>query len=138
MYASGVPADASAHSVTCVTKPCLPAAYLCGCKIKPTMFGFLKRLFGNNSDQLTDFISRGAVILDVRTPAEFKAGHVPKAVNIPLDQVQAKINTIKGYNKPVITCCASGARSGAAAGILRSAGIEVINGGPWQSVNALV
>lgn len=100
------------------------------------MFGFIKRLLGGNDAELGEWISRGAVIIDVRTPGEYKGGHVAKSVNIPLDQVKGQLKKIKAYNKPIITCCASGNRSGQAASLLRSEGIEVINGGPWQSVNA--
>lgn len=101
------------------------------------MFGFIKRLLGGGNDaQLGEWLQNGAIIIDVRTPGEYRGGHAPKSINIPLDQVQGQIKKIKAYNKPVITCCASGNRSGAAASILRGAGIEVVNGGPWQVVDS--
>ncbi|MBI1305024.1 MAG: rhodanese-like domain-containing protein [Bacteroidetes bacterium] len=101
------------------------------------MFGFINKIFGEKVD-LKDVISKGAVILDVRTAGEFQGGHVKGAKNIPLDRIQSKVNEIKKWNKPVITCCASGMRSGTAKSILSQNGIEVYNGGSWVSVNRLV
>ncbi|HRN36519.1 MAG TPA: rhodanese-like domain-containing protein [Flavobacteriales bacterium] len=74
--------------------------------------------------------AQGATILDVRTTGEFAAGHIKGAVNIPLDQLQNRLNKLpKG--KPVITCCLSGGRSGAALSLLKANGYEAYNGGGW-------
>lgn len=64
------------------------------------------------------------LILDVRTPEEFAAGHVPGAVNIPHDQVAARLDEI-GRDRWVLVYCRSGARAGAAEKVLAGAGIEV-------------
>jgi len=98
--------------------------------------GFLGGLFGGGAkkEQIIDMISRGGIIIDVRSQAEFKGGNVPGSKNIPLDTISGKANNIKKLNKPVIVCCASGMRSGQAASILKSKGIEVINGGSWRSL----
>ncbi|AXO81330.1 rhodanese-like domain-containing protein [Olleya aquimaris] len=96
--------------------------------------GFFSFLFGNKANKIKDFTDRDAIILDVRSKAEYDSGAIPGSKHIPLQQVQAKINQIKAWKKPVITCCASGMRSGSAASILRSNGIEVTNGGGWQSL----
>lgn len=91
-------------------------------------------LGNNDSEKIAEFIQNGAVILDVRTPGEFADGHANGSVNIPLSEVASQIKKIKKYNKPIITCCRSGARSGTAANILNNNGIDSINGGPWQNV----
>ena len=98
--------------------------------------GFLGGLFGGGAkkEQIIDMISRGGIIIDVRSQAEFKGGNVPGSKNIPLDTIFGKANNIKKLNKPVIVCCASGMRSGQAASILKSKGVEVINGGSWRSL----
>ncbi len=99
--------------------------------------GFLSALFGGNSakqEKILDMISRGGIIIDVRTPQEFKMSNVPGSKNIPLNTISAKANNIKKLNKPVIVCCASGNRSGQAASILQAKGVEVINGGSWRSL----
>jgi len=91
-------------------------------------------LGNNDSEKVAEFIQNGAVILDVRTPGEFADGHANGSINIPLSEVASQIKKIKKYNKPIITCCRSGARSGTAANILNNNGIDSINGGPWQNV----
>ena len=96
--------------------------------------GLLDLLFGNKTKKIQDFTSRDAVILDVRSKAEYNSGAIPGSKHIPLQQVATKISEIKKWNKPVITCCASGMRSGSAAAILKSNGIEAMNGGGWQSL----
>jgi rhodanese-related sulfurtransferase len=108
---------------------------LCGTNNIPPMFG---NLFGLGTKvDLGQKIKEGAQIIDVRTPDEFRAGHPKGAVNIPLDRLQSQLGKIS-KDKPVITCCRSGARSGMAADALKSAGYEAYNGGPWQNVQALL
>ncbi|MCF6351559.1 MAG: rhodanese-like domain-containing protein [Cyclobacteriaceae bacterium] len=86
------------------------------------------------SQDLKALMERGAIIIDVRTPGEFNAGHVVGSKNIPLDAIAASITDLKGKNVPIITCCASGMRSGVATNQLKSVGIESVNGGSWYSV----
>ena len=87
-----------------------------------------------NSEKVSEYLQNDAMVIDVRTPAEFEDGHVEGSVNIPLDTIANSIEDIKNYNKQIITCCRSGARSGNAANILNNNGIDTINGGPWQNV----
>ncbi|MDC0637168.1 rhodanese-like domain-containing protein [Flavobacteriaceae bacterium] len=92
------------------------------------------RLFGNKDNKIVDFINREAVILDVRTKEEFALGAIAGAKNFDLQQLPSKIKTISQWNKPVITCCASGIRSARALALIEQHGIEVVNGGSWQSL----
>lgn len=81
-----------------------------------------------------ELMKKGAQIIDVRTPAEFNGGHIKGSVNIPLDNLQKQLSKIK-KNQPVITCCASGMRSGAAKQMLQANGYtEVYNGGGWAGL----
>ena len=96
--------------------------------------GLLDFLFGNKNNMIKEFQSRGAIIIDVRTPGEYSQGAIKGSKNIPLQNINSKIETIKSFKKPVITCCASGMRSGNAASILNSNGIEAVNGGGWTSL----
>ena len=98
--------------------------------------GLLDFLFGNKNNMIKDFQTRGAIIIDVRTTKEFNQGAIAGSKNIPLQTITYKIESIKKHNKPVITCCASGMRSGSAASILKNNGIEAINGGGWMSLNS--
>jgi rhodanese-related sulfurtransferase len=91
---------------------------------------------GNKSESIQEFIEKGAVIIDVRSPGEFAGGHIKGSKNIPLNEIGAKINEIKKLNKPVIACCASGMRSSQATSILKQNGIDAINGGGWQSLQS--
>ena len=97
--------------------------------------GLLDFLNGNKTEKIKDFVNKGAIIIDVRTPSEFQQGAIKGSKNIPLQTLKSQVNGLKNLNKPIITCCASGIRSGNAATILKAQGIEVINGGGWQSLN---
>lgn len=97
------------------------------------MTGFFKKLFGNSTDY-KQLVNAGAIIADVRSPMEYKEGHIAGSKNFPLDSIRSRIGELKKAGKPVITVCRSGARSGMAKSILQSAGIEVYNGGPWTSL----
>jgi rhodanese-related sulfurtransferase len=102
---------------------------------KITIMGLLSMLgLGGKSESIQDFVTKGAIIIDVRTVGEFREGHIKGSKNIPLDTINGKLNEIKKLDKPVIVCCRSGMRSAQAASVLKSVGIEVINGGGWQSL----
>ena len=69
-------------------------------------------------------------IVDVRNTWEYEEGHVNNAVNIPLNEIPARIDEFRKLNRPVILYCRSGNRSGAAVHILKQAGVtNVYNGG---------
>ena len=89
---------------------------------------------GNNNEMIEKYLNEGAVVIDVRTPIEFREGHVKGSKNIVLNNIPTAVNEIKGFNKKVIAVCRSGARSGQATSFLSKQGIDVINGGPWQNV----
>ena len=102
------------------------------------MFGFLKNLFGGTSVDFAELVKNGAQIIDVRTPGEFNGGHIKGAKNIPLQSLGNNLSKIN-KKKPVITCCASGARSAAAKNILQNSGFtEVYNGGGWHSLKSKI
>ncbi len=90
--------------------------------------------FGNKEVMIKEFLEKEAVVIDVRTPAEFREGHVKGSINIPLNVIQARFFEIKEMRKSVITVCLSGGRSSQAANFLKQQGLDVINGGPWQNV----
>jgi phage shock protein E len=65
------------------------------------------------------------VIIDVRTPAEFAQGHVPGAINIPVDQVANRVGELaNAKDKDVVLYCRSGKRAGQAAEVLKSNGFN--------------
>lgn len=69
-------------------------------------------------------IASGATIVDVRTAGEFGEGAYPGALNIPLDELAARLAELGPKDGPVILYCASGARSARAARILSKAGFS--------------
>jgi rhodanese-related sulfurtransferase len=68
---------------------------------------------------------RGAVVVDVRPNAEFVAGHLPNAKNIPADDIAKRIGELPA-GKPIIVVCGSGNRAGKAASVLRAAGRQEV------------
>jgi len=74
-------------------------------------------------------------IVDVRTPGEFMGGNVAGSINIPLQEIQQRLDEIKSLQQPIILCCASGNRSGQATTFLKGCDIECENGGSWMDVN---
>jgi phage shock protein E len=76
------------------------------------------------------FIKRDAIIVDVRTPAEYQTGHIHGSINISVETLPIDLVKLKNKSKPVITCCASGMRSGSAKMILKANGYQdVYTGG---------
>lgn len=96
--------------------------------------GFFDFLFGVRKRELQDFLDKGAVVLDVRTKREWDRGHIENAKHIPLDTLQNHVKELKKLKKPIITCCASGARSAKAAEFLKLHNIIATNGGSWLSL----
>ena len=97
------------------------------------MFDLIKGLFkptANESGQAP----QNAVIVDVRTKDEFRAGHIEGSMNVPLDSIKKESISLKQLNKPVVTVCHSGNRSAVAKKILAAAGNEDYNGGAWTSL----
>jgi phage shock protein E len=74
-------------------------------------------------------------VVDVRTPAEFMGGNVNDSINIPLQEIQQRLDEIKQLKTPLVLCCASGGRSAMAAQFLSAQGIDCVNGGSWLDVN---
>jgi rhodanese-related sulfurtransferase len=97
--------------------------------------GIFSKLFGKSVDLKE--IAKGAVILDVRTPGEFKQGHIKGAVNAPLNDLNKHFTKLKNKDQAIITCCASGMRSASAKAQLKSQGFtNVHNGGGWMSLKS--
>jgi rhodanese-related sulfurtransferase len=98
-------------------------------------------LWSRRSASVSDvkaMLEKGAQVVDVRTPAEFRAGAHPKAVNIPLDQLEGRARELDPA-RPVLVCCETGSRSGFGVSILKRAGFpEVANLGSWRRIQTLV
>ncbi len=68
-------------------------------------------------------ISDQALVIDVRTDAEFKSGHIKRAINIPFDEIGSRINSVTTEkNREIVLYCRSGRRSGIALKTLKEIG----------------
>jgi rhodanese-related sulfurtransferase len=94
------------------------------------MFGFAP------APDYAELVKNGAVILDVRSPGEYAGGHIKGSTNIPVSDLARQLSKLD-KTKTIITCCASGARSGVAKAMLSTSGFaEVFNGGAWNALEA--
>jgi phage shock protein E len=71
-------------------------------------------------------VEAGALLVDVRTPAEFAAGHLPGAVNVPLNEVQRRLDALGPKDQPKVLYCASGTRSAMARSMLKGRGYSQV------------
>jgi len=90
------------------------------------------------SDAVRLVNDQGARFLDVRTPADFKRGHIHGAVNIPANRIEARYPEVDKLKGPLIVYCALGASAPAVVDKLRKRGREevfALRGGvnSWQS-----
>ena len=97
---------------------------------------------GLGANEAVQLINREkAVVIDVCEPAEFAAGHVVGAKNIPLAELQAKLpGAVKNKKLPLILVCQSGARSARAVATAKSLGFEQSQSlggglGAWRAAN---
>ena len=81
-------------------------------------------------------IDDGALLVDVRTPAEFAAGHLDGALNIPLDQiVDRKAELGSDLDRSIVLYCRTGHRSGLAEKALEGVGFtHLLNGGGYKDL----
>lgn len=85
-------------------------------------------------------IAEGAVVLDVRTPAEFATGHLPEATLIPVQELAERFAEVEQLakgdkEKPIVVYCASGRRATSAKEMLVRAGYKnVMNAGGYSDL----
>ncbi len=86
------------------------------------------------ADGLATKIRNGAIILDVRTAAEYDRGHIPGAINISLGSIRERYVELDP-GKTYITTCSHGLRSVKVVQILKERGFrQVYNGGAWSDL----
>ena len=68
-----------------------------------------------------------AILLDVRTPEEYRGGHVPGSRNLPLQQIEKITSVAEKKETPLFVYCQSGARSRQAVSLLQRMGYENVN-----------
>ena len=94
---------------------------------------------GVDVKQAQSMNKQGALLLDVREPDEYSAGHAPNAKLVPLGQLSSRLQELATYkDKPIVVMCRSGRRSAQAVSILKDAGfsqVSNVQGGiqSWES-----
>ena len=80
--------------------------------------------------------AQDVLVLDVRTKQEFDAGHFSTAINIPHDQIAARIKELEPYkHKQIVVYCHSGNRSAMALSVLKQNGFpKVVNAGGYDAI----
>ena len=68
-----------------------------------------------------------AILLDVRTPEEYRGGHVPGSKNLPLQQIEKITSIAEKKDTPLFVYCQSGARSRQAVSLLQRMGYVNVN-----------
>ena len=83
--------------------------------------------------QARRLVDGGAMLIDVRGPDEWDAGHAPGALHIPLDQLPSRVGDVAGAEQ-VVMVCRSGSRSARATQWLLGHGVDAVNlGGGMQA-----
>ena len=100
----------------------------------------LKKSGGISTQAALAHLKNGAMVIDVRTPGEFRSGHLDQAINIPLDEIEAGAPKLpKDKNQALLLHCASGMRSGVAQRKLTGMGYtNVFNLGSYGRARKIV
>jgi len=88
------------------------------------LFAFSGDTSGRDARRL---VEQGALLLDVRTPGEYADRHLPGAVNIPVQELAARLGEVGAKDRSVVVYCRSGHRSANAAAMLRQAGYAQVH-----------
>ncbi len=97
----------------------LAAVFASGC-----LFGLSGDVAARDAKKL---VAAGAVLLDVRTPAEYAEKHIDGAVNIPVQELASRLDEVGPRERPVVVYCRSGHRAAKAAAMLREAGFTQVH-----------
>lgn len=93
-----------------------------------TLAWFAKRAAFVSTEKAQKLLADGAVIIDVRSHDEFRAGNVPGAVNLPLGALRSEITQhAPDLNRPILVHCLSGGRSAIAQRYLKTLGYSHVH-----------
>lgn len=88
------------------------------------MFGFFSSIPSISTEELARKTDKSFILLDVRTPPEYRSGHIKNAKNIPVNKIESYE---QDKNEEIYVICQSGVRSKQASRILKKKGYKVIN-----------
>ena len=90
-------------------------------------FGYGRMIVSGRRTRRLQTVLSDATIVDVRDPGEFRDGHYPGAMNIPVAKLDRSAGRLRDKSAPVVLYCASGSRARQAARILRSQGYRSVH-----------
>jgi phage shock protein E len=101
---------------------------------------YIRRAGQVSSKDAAEYLKNGAMIVDVRNPDEFEAGHLMRAQNMPVDRIEMLATSmIKDKNKLLLLHCSSGMRSSRAKKKLEALGYKnVFNLGSYERAGKIV
>lgn len=80
-------------------------------------------------------IERGFLLVDVRTPVEYKSTNIVGSINVPLGELKSKLTQFSESNRPVVFYCKSGRRAAQAVEMVKKHRLECYNGGALSKLN---
>ncbi len=103
-------------------------------------FLLMKRLTLVSARTARQYLSQGALVIDVRSPEEFQQRHLPGAINIPLSLLGSDIaRHAPDKSQPLLLHCLSGGRSGIGKGVLQRLGYQyVFNLGSYSRAQSIL
>ncbi len=103
-------------------------------------FMFMRRSGQVSTKEGAEFVKRGAMIVDVRTPEEFNAGHLSQAFNMPIDEIgTAMPSQVRDKSRVILLHCKTGLRSKKATTLLAGLGYSnVFNLGSYERAFKIV
>ena len=95
----------------------------------------LRSILGLGNGKLKEALRRGAIVIDIRTAAEFDRGKVRDSINIPVDRININIKRIVQMKRPIIICSNSDTENERVMDVLKANGVtEIYNGGSWTKI----
>ena len=93
-----------------------------------------------SAEDALEHLKNGALVIDVRSPGEFNSGHLARAINLPLDEIETALpGRVTDKNQVLLLHCASGMRSGAARQKLKKMGYaNVFNLGSYGRAESIL
>jgi len=92
-------------------------------------------ILGLGNAKLKEALRRGAIVIDIRTAAEFDREKVSDSINIPIDRININLRRIVQMNRPIIICSNSDSENERVIDVLKANGVrEIYNGGNWTKM----
>jgi len=95
----------------------------------------LLSILGLGNGKLREALRRGAIVIDIRTAAEFDRGKVRDSINLPVDRININLKRIVQMKRPIIICSSSDSENERVIDVLKANGVtEIYNGGRWTKI----